>query len=47
MDSTMPTPEMTAAEREAACMDQDDRVLGIEREDTTECGEPSPEWAFC
>lgn len=48
MDSTMPTAEMVQAERDACCVEQDDRVLCIEREqDTTECGEPIPEWAFC
>ena len=47
MDSTEPTAEMVQAERDACCTDQDDRVLCIEQQDTTECGEPIPEWAFC
>ena len=40
-----PTPEMTAAERDAACYGQDDRVLCID-EDTTDDGTVIPEWAF-
>ncbi len=41
-----PTPEMEAAERDAACYGQDDRALCI-GEDTTDDGTPIPEWAFC
>ena len=41
-----PTPEMQAAERDAACYGQDDRALCIGEEDTTECGQAIPEWAF-
>jgi len=41
-----PTPEMQAAERDAACYGQDDRALCIGEEDTTECGQVIPEWAF-
>jgi len=41
-----PTPEMEAAERDAACYGLDDRALCI-GEDTTDDGTPIPEWAFC
>ena len=41
-----PTPEMEAAERDAACYGQDDRALCIGEEDTTDCGQVIPEWAF-
>lgn len=41
-----PTPEMQAAERDAACYGQDDRALCIGEEDTTDCGQVIPEWAF-
>ena len=41
-----PTPEMEAAERDAACYGLDDRALCIGEEDTTECGQVIPEWAF-
>ena len=42
----LPTPEMQAAERDAACYGQDDRVLVIGEEDTTECGQVIPNHAF-
>ena len=41
-----PTPEMQAAERDAACYGQDDRALCIGEEDATDCGQVIPEWAF-
>jgi len=45
-DGFYPTPEETEAERDAACYGQDDRALCIGEEDTTECGQVIPEWAF-
>ena len=45
-DGFLPTPEMQAAERDAACYGLDDRALCI-GEDTTDDGTPIPEWAFC
>lgn len=40
-----PTPEMEAAERDAAGYGLDDRALCIG--DETDDGTPIPEWAFC
>tara|TARA_R100001509_G_C4799929_1_gene192746 strand:- start:124 stop:363 length:240 start_codon:yes stop_codon:yes gene_type:complete len=40
-----PTPEMTAAERDAACYGLEWAVQST-GDDTTECGQSIPEWAF-
>ena len=44
-DILYPTPEMTAAERDAACYGLEWAVQST-GDDTTECGQSIPEWAF-
>ena len=46
-DGFLPTPEIHAAERDAACYGQDNAALCIdEGPDMTDDGTPIPEWAF-